>query len=122
MDQMTYWLDEVTGLAVSLTTSDDGSTLLNTALDVVHDSVVLGLRDLGTLVGGLVEGVTVVQHGPVVWHGSGLPDSELGGGSLELLGELIVNTLLDVDPGSGTACLTVVEAVLSALFHGLQVM
>lgn len=58
---MTYWLDEVTGLAVSLTTSDDGSTLLNTALDVVHDSVVLGLRDLRTLVGGLREWITGCQ-------------------------------------------------------------
>ena len=54
-----YWLDEVSGLPVSLTTGDDGGTFLHTTLDVVHDSVVLGLRDLGTLVGGLVEWISV---------------------------------------------------------------
>jgi hypothetical protein len=63
MDRMTYWLNEVTGLSVSLTTSDDGSTFLNTTFDVVHDSVVLGLRDLRTLVGGLREWVTSCQLG-----------------------------------------------------------
>ena len=61
MEEITYWLDEVTGLSVSLTTSDDGGTLLNTTFNVVHDSVVLGLRDLRTLVGGLREWVTACQ-------------------------------------------------------------
>jgi hypothetical protein len=64
--RLTYWLDEVTGLTVSLTTSDDGGTFLDTAFDVVHDSVVLGLRNLRTLVGGLGEGVTDCQSQQVV--------------------------------------------------------
>lgn len=63
---LTYWLDEVTGLTVSLTTGDDGGTFLDTAFDVVHDSVVLGLRDLRTLVGGLGEGVTDCQSQQLV--------------------------------------------------------
>lgn len=54
-----YRLDEVTGLSVSLTTGNDGGTLLNTTFDVIHDSVVLGLRNLRTLVGGLVEWISV---------------------------------------------------------------
>jgi hypothetical protein len=35
---------------------------------------------------------------------------KLGGGSLELLGEFVVNALLNVDSGTGATCLTVVEA------------
>jgi len=42
-----------------------------------------------------------------------LPDLELGSSSLELLCELVVNTLLDVNPGTSTTSLTVVEAVIS---------
>jgi hypothetical protein len=42
-----------------------------------------------------------------------LPDLELSSGSLELLSELVVNTLLDVNPGTSTTSLTVVEAVIS---------
>ena len=83
---------------MSLTTSDKGGTLLLTTLDVVHDSVVLGLRDLRTLVGGSSEGVT---------------DSELGGGSLELFDKLVVDALLDVDSRTSTTGLTVVEAGMS---------
>lgn len=80
---------------MSLTTGDEGGTLLLTTFDVVHDSVVLGLRDLRTLVGGGSEGVT---------------NSELGGGGLELLNKLVVDALLDVDSGSSATSLTVVEA------------
>lgn len=43
-----------------------------------------------------------------------LPDLELGSSSLELLSELVVNTLLDVNPGTSTTSLTVVEAVISS--------
>lgn len=39
----THRLDEVPGLTVTLTAGDDGRTFLLTALDIVHDSVVLGL-------------------------------------------------------------------------------
>jgi hypothetical protein len=108
-----YWLDEVTGLSVSLTTGDDGGTFLNTALDIVHDSVVLGLRNLRTLVGGLIEWISAW----LAWHlrrRSNVPDSKLGSGGLELLGELVVNALLDVDSGTSTTSLTVVEAGISA--------
>jgi hypothetical protein len=42
-----------------------------------------------------------------------LPDLELSSGSLELLCELVVNTLLDVNPGTSTTSLTVVEADIS---------
>jgi hypothetical protein len=96
-EQTAYWLDEVSLLTVSLTTSDDGSTLLNTTLDVVHDSVVLGLRNLRTLVGSLGEWVTNCQSCKSTCAMYS-PDLELGGGSLELLSELVVDTLLDVDP------------------------
>lgn len=48
---------------------------------------------------------TSVELGP---H---LPDLELQSCLLEQLGELVVDRLLDVDSGSGAACLTVVEAV-----------
>ena len=44
-----------------------------------------------------------------------LPDLELGSSSLELLCELVVNTLLDVNPGTSTTSLTVVEAVISSI-------
>ena len=44
-----------------LPAGDDGGTLLLTTLDVVHDSVVLSLRDLRTLVGVGVEGVSALK-------------------------------------------------------------
>ena len=91
----THRLDEESLVADSLTTSDDGGALLLTRLDVAHDSVGLELRDLGTLVRGRLEGVS---------------DLESGGLGLEGLGKLVVDALLDVDSGTGTAGLTVVEA------------
>jgi hypothetical protein len=108
----TYRLDEVTLLSVSLTTGDDGSALLLTALDVVHDSVVLGLRDLRTLVGSSLEWITAYQLIPLCARLSYSPDLKLGGGSLELLGELVVDALLNVDSRTSATCLTVVEADL----------
>jgi hypothetical protein len=91
----TYWLDEVAFLAVSLTASNDSGALGLSALDVVHDPVVLRLRDLGTLVGQGVEWVS---------------NTQLGSGLNEEVGEFVVNPLLDVDTGSGATGLTVVEA------------
>jgi len=99
------WLNEVTVLAVPLTAGDDGGTLLLTALDVVHDSIGLRLRNLWSLEGVLLEWVT---------------DLELQSCLLEQLGELVVDRLLDVDSGSGAACLTVVEEyTLSGVLDGL---
>lgn len=43
-------LNEEAGLAVPLAAGDDGRAFLLAALDVVHDSVVLRLRNLRTLV------------------------------------------------------------------------
>ena len=86
-------LDEVTLVAVALTTSDNGGTLLLTGVDVAHDTVVLELRDLRTLEGLLVEGVA-----NLVLLSSLLEGSE----------ELVVDTLLDVDTGTSAAALTVV--------------
>lgn len=47
-----------------------------------------------------------------------VPDSELGSGGLEFLGELVVNALLNVDSGSSTTSLTVVEAGISERTRG----
>lgn len=47
-----------------------------------------------------------------------VPNSELGSGGLELLGELVVDALLDVDSGSSTTGLTVVEADISEKILG----
>lgn len=86
-------LDEVTLVAETLTTGQDGSTLVLTGLDVAHDTVVLELRNLGALEGLLVEGVTDLV----------LLSSLLEGGN-----ELVVDGLLDVDTGTGAAALSVV--------------
>ena len=118
---MTYRLDKVPGLTVPLPTSDDGRAFLFTALDVVHDSVVLDLGNLRALVGRRLEGVTMgqlrhSQEGRLRFaikrrRRVYIPNLELLGDLCELLGELIVDLSLDEDSGSGTACLTVVEAV-----------
>lgn len=86
-------LDEVTLLAEALTTSDNGGTLLLTGVNVAHDTVVLELRDLGTLEGLLIEGVA---------------DLVLLSSLLESSKELVVDALLDVDTGTSTAALAVV--------------
>lgn len=72
---------------MSLATSDDSSTLLFTVVDIAHDSLGLNLRNLRTLVGVRVEGVS---------------DLELGGLLLEGLDKLIIDRLLDVDSRTGT--------------------
>ena len=86
-------LDEVTLVTQALTTDLDGSTLVLTGLDVAHDTVVLELRDLGTLEGLLVEGVA-----NLVLLSSLLEGSE----------ELVVDGLLDKDTSTSTAALAVV--------------
>lgn len=80
---------------MSLATVVDGRTLLLARLDVGHNAVVLLLRDLGTLVDTLVEGVANLDVlGP------------LG----EALKEFVVDAGLDEDTRAGAACLTVVPA------------
>lgn len=86
-------LDEETLSAVALTTESNGSTLLLAVLNVLHDTVILELRDLGTLEGILGEGVT---------------DLVLGGTLLEARNELVIDTLLDQQARTGTAALAVV--------------
>ena len=56
-------------------------------VDIAHDSLSLNLRNLRTLVGVGVEGVS---------------DLELGGLLLEGLDELFIDRLLDVDSRTGT--------------------
>jgi hypothetical protein len=80
---------------VTFTARDTLGTLGLAALDVVHDTVVLSLRDLGALESVLGEGVT---------------DLDVLGVLGELFSELLVDLLLDKDSGTGTASLAVVEA------------
>lgn len=87
-------LDEVALVAVTLTTLGNGGTLLLAALDVVHDTLELELRDLGTLEGVRGEGVTKLV---------------LGGTLLEASDKLVVDLLVDQDTRTGAAALTVVE-------------
>jgi len=88
------WLNEVSLVTVSLTSSDDGSTFILTLLDIAHDAVILELRDLWSLEGVGGEWVT-----------------DLVGNSalLESLNELVVDARLNVDTGTSTAALAVVE-------------
>lgn len=86
-------LDEVTLSTVALTTESNSGTLVLAVLNVLHDTVELELRDLGTLEGVLGEGVTQLV---------------LGGTLLEALNELVVDTLLDQQARTGTAALAVV--------------
>ena len=62
--------------------------------DILHDAVELHLRDLRALESVLCERVT---------------DDVLGRALLEALHELVVDGVLDVDAGAGTAALAVVE-------------
>lgn len=87
-------LDEVALVTVALTTLSDGGTLLLAALDVVHDTLELELRDLGTL-----EGV----------DGEGVTELVLGGTLLEASDEFVVDLLVDQDTRTGAAALAVVE-------------
>jgi hypothetical protein len=79
-------LDKVALLAVTVTAGEDLGTFLLAALDIVHDAVVLGLGDLGALVRVGVEGVA---------------DFDLRGDVGELLGELVVDSALDKEAGTG---------------------
>lgn len=88
------WLDEVTLGTLTLTTSLNLGTSVLSVLDVTHDTVELDLRDLWTL-----EGV----------GGEWISDLVLLSTSLELLDELVVDAGLNVDSGTGTAALAVVE-------------
>ena len=87
------WLDKVSLVAVTLTTSLNGCTSLLSFLDVAHDAVVLELGDLRTLEGIRGEWVTNLV-------GSGT--------SLESLNEVVVDTGLDEDTRAGAAALAVV--------------
>lgn len=87
-------LDEVSLVTVTLTSSDDGGTRLLTLGDVTHNTVVLELGDLWSLEGVGVE-----------W----IADLVLGGTLLESLNKLVVDTGLNVDTGTSTAALAVVE-------------
>jgi hypothetical protein len=87
-------LDEIALGAVALATNSDGGTLLLAVVDVLHDTVELELRDLGTLEGVLGEGVTQLVLSRTL---------------LEAGDELVVDTLLDQQAGTGTAALSVVE-------------
>jgi hypothetical protein len=80
---------------VPLSTRDDLCSLLLTALDVTHDSVVLHLRDLRSL---------------VRVRGERVSDLELLSLCFEASHKLVVDGSLNVDTRTGAACLTVVEA------------
>jgi len=87
-------LNEVSLVTVSLTSSNNGSTFLLALLNIAHDSVILDLRDLWSLEGVDGEWVT-----------------DLVGNSalLESLNELVVDARLNVDSGTSTAALAMVE-------------
>lgn len=87
-------LDEVTLLAVAVTSGGDGSTLLLASVDVLHNTVELETGDHGAL-----EGVVFERIADLVGRST----------LLEALDELVVDTLLDQDTGAGTAALAVVE-------------
>ena len=87
-------LDEVSLVAVTLTTGDNSSTRLLAFFDVAHDSIILKLRNLWALEGVGSEWVT---------------DLVGSGTLLEPLNELVVNTRLDINTGTSTAALAVVE-------------
>ena len=65
----THWLDKVSDLAMPLSASDDSRTLQFTALYIVHNTVVLNLRYLRTLVRACVERVTTHEHCQLPLHG-----------------------------------------------------
>lgn len=87
-------LDEVALLTVAVTADGNGGTGLLTVVDVLHDAVELELRDLRTLEGVLLEGVSELV---------------LRSTLLEAGNELVVQTFLDKDTGSSTAALAMVE-------------
>lgn len=78
----THRLDEEALLAVPLSTRNDLRSLLLAALDITHDTVILNLRHLRTL---------------VRVRGERVSDLELLGLSFETGGELVVDGSLDVD-------------------------
>lgn len=87
-------LDEVALSTVALTTHGDGGTLVLAVVDVLHDTVELELRNLGTL-----EGVTL----------EGVAELVLSGTLLEASDKLVVDALLDQQARTGAATLAVVE-------------
>jgi len=89
------WVDEVTFRAEAIATSVDSGAFLSTRIDITHDTVVLDLRHLRSLIGVSTEGV-----------------SDLDGTSFlgELLQELVVDSGLDEDTRTSAACLAVVPA------------
>jgi hypothetical protein len=87
-------LDEVSLLSVPLATNLDLGTGLLSLLNITHDTVILKLRDLWALEGIAMEWVANLV---------------LLCASLESLYKLVVDAILDIDTGSCTAALTVVE-------------
>jgi hypothetical protein len=87
-------LNEVTSLSETLSSGNDGSSLSLSGLNVSHDTLELKSGNLRSLEGVLGEGVSELV---------------LGNTGLELFNEGVVNLLLDVDTGSSTAGLSVVE-------------
>lgn len=81
-------LNEETAELVLATTDDNLAAGLDTALDELGDALALELRDLRALEGGGVVGV------------AGL---DLGGAGLEGVEELVVDGVLDVRAGTGSA-------------------
>ncbi len=79
---------------MSFTTDLDLGTSLFSLFNITHYTVVLKLRNLGTLEGVLLEWIT---------------DLVLLGASLESLNELVVNALLNIYTGASTAALAVVK-------------
>lgn len=88
-------LNEVALLAMSLASVVDGGAVLLAGLDVAHDTLVLDVRDLGSLVNVAAEGVTHADRSRLL---------------SEALEEFVVDARLDEDTGSSAARLTVVPA------------
>jgi hypothetical protein len=87
--------DEVTLLSVSVSTKVNSRAFLFARVDVSHDSLVLNVGYLRTLVNLGAEWVS---------------NTDFGGLGREALEELVVDARLDKDTGASTACLAVVPA------------
>jgi len=79
---------------VAFTADGDRGTLLLAMLDVLHDAVKLKLRNLRTLEGVGIEGVAELVLGRTL---------------LEAGNEVVIDTFLNQQAGSGAAALAVVE-------------
>lgn len=87
-------LDEVSFVAESVASHSDLCARLLSVIDVSHNSVELELGDLRTLEGICFEGISDLESLHLL---------------LECRHELVVDGVLDVNSGSGTAALAVIE-------------